>query len=236
MIKQIYIENLIGEPPHILTPFNYINYVDESKNTYTLTYTSPSLIKHTCTLDDSTDTHISELKFTNNPLKCWVDMWIEQTSGLSIDPLIQKMNLSNNHTMELVSIVQPRQYLSTLNLRNNSRLKYIQLSGCEALTSLDISTCTSIDKIVFGWTSNLEEISARNCNLSESCLESLLGGYNPVKPGATIDLRGNFINWNNRRILSKIRLLLSNNIAVLWDENPPTHLIPIYYYKKPWQI
>jgi hypothetical protein len=45
-----------------------------------------------------------------------------------------------------------------------------------------------------------------------------------------LDLRGNQIDWNNRKIASKIRLLLTNNWVVKWDNNPPTEIIPIQMY------
>ena len=45
-----------------------------------------------------------------------------------------------------------------------------------------------------------------------------------------LDLTGNEINWGNRKIASKIRLLVSNNWLVLWDNPPPTSVIPIQMY------
>ena len=44
------------------------------------------------------------------------------------------------------------------------------------------------------------------------------------------DLRGNQIDWGNRRVASKIRLMLCNNWVVRWDNNPPAEVVPPSLY------
>lgn len=236
----VYTENLIGTKPHLLDPFNYIKFYLDSKFEYS--YTSPSLIKLSYELDPVTN-HVVELKFTNNPIKSWIDLWCEAESQLPIDPLIEKMNISGSQELELVSIIEHRRLLTELNLSYSPKLSYVNLSGCHELTHLDLSGCIGLQKLNLGFIKNLKVLSVRNCNLPELALESVLSSYYPVlnalEPqqrnkrlmSSYIDLRGNYINWRNRKIASKIRLLVTNNILVLWDNHPPEDIIPLSYYK-----
>lgn len=235
MSLTFYIENLIGAKPHLFNPFNYITFSEYGS--YEFKYTSPSLLKIEC----STPATIPELKFTNNPIKNWVDFWCESESNLPIDPRIEKMNLSNNSELEIVSFGEERSALTTLMLNQNKSLSYVNVVGCNALTHLDLSGCTNLTTLNLGTNRNLKMLSLRGCNLTDDSLERALGHYYPTvapldnhfkkKLGAYLDLRGNYINWSNTKIASKIRMLLTNNILVLWDENPPDFVIPITYYK-----
>ena len=237
MSLSFYIENLIGAKPHLFDPFNYIRF--EEHGAFEFKYTSPSLLKIVCTIPATT--YIPELKFTNNPIKNWVDFWCESESDLPIDPLIEKMNLSNNPQLEIVSFGEERSALKTLNLSQNSKLNYLNVVGCNHLEHLDLSGCTNLHTLSLGMNKNIKEISLRGCNLPEDSLERVLSRYYPTsnqleahpkkKMSSYIDLRGNYINWSNRKIASKIRMLLTNNILVLWDVNPPDFIIPLTAYK-----
>lgn len=81
--------------------------------------------------------------------------------------------------------------------------------------------------------------------MSESAMEQLLRDFTPTvcasanvrgvgafrkQHNTVLDLRGNNIFWGNRRIASKIRLLLNNNWVVKWDNNPPPEVIPPQMY------
>lgn len=240
MSIKVYIENLIGPKPHLLDPFNYLKFKQPSE--YKFEYTSPSLIKISYDLDPLSN-EVTELKFTNNPLRSWVDLWCERESNLPIDPKIQSMDISSSPDLELVSIIENRNFLTNLDLSYNPNLSYVNLSGCQMLTSLNLSGCVNLHKVNLGFIKNIRVLVCRNCDLSEPALESILSSYYPVynllepqprdkkQVSSYLDLRGNFINWRNRRIASKIRMLVTNNILVLWDNNPPEEIIPLSYYR-----
>jgi hypothetical protein len=64
-----------------------------------------------------------------------------------------------------------------------------------------------------------------NANLSGA-------GVFRLQHNTLLDLRGNEIDWSNRRIASKIRLLLTNNWVVKWSNNPPTSIVPAQLYAR----
>jgi hypothetical protein len=240
---KFYIDTLIGEKPHLLDPFNYIKM---SGGIFKFSYVSASILRIECEVGDH-NFEISELKLTNNPLRLWIDFW--QQSGLSFDPKIEKMNLSNNSRLELVSILESRPHLLSVDLSHNSSLSYVNLMGASNLSEIIMDGCPKLTKLTLGKLSKIQKLSFKNCNLREETLQDILGAYAPTittvlqnkksLQTSYVDLRGNDINWANRRIASKIRMLLTNNILVLWDNNPPNEIIPISYYKSlniPWQI
>ena len=190
--------------------------------------------------------NIEELKLTNQEIKTWDDLWIESESGDSIDPRIEKMNLQRN-SLIYVNMNLRREYLREINLEGNTTLKAFIASDAPRLQSLDLTDCTNLEVVELGLSKNIKRLSLKNCRLTDIGLEKILSSLIPtvcstsnIIPGilppfrknisTLLDLRGNEITWSNRRVASKIRMLLTNNWAVLWDNPPPTSVIPIQMY------
>lgn len=172
---------------------------------------------------------IEELKLTNIKITDWDDVW-EDNKGNILDPKISKLNLSHNF-IKSFSLLDPRLSLEKVNLSFNPNLVYLNISDSPKLTEVDLSYCSSIEYINLSSSFNLKKISLKNCDFSENCLESFLRNITPHFIGE-LDLTGNSINWGNKRISSKIRLLLANDWKIKWDSNPPDSIIPLGYWKK----
>lgn len=186
---------------------------------------------------------IDELKLTNQQILTWEDYWINTDSGELVDPMIKKINLQKNDLIH-ANFNLDRSALTLLNLNGNRNMSTIMINNAPKLEVLDLSECTSIETVNLGNNRNLRAISARNCNLSSIAQERLLRDFRPTitissntqfnmfrKSYETIlDLRGNDIDWSNRKIASKIRVLLCNNWLVLWDNTPPASIVPPHMY------
>lgn len=171
------------------------------------------------------------LKFSNSGVKYWDDFWIDSDSKESVDPLVEELVLDGSFNLNAVNIFFER-----------SKLKHINLSACESLVVLAIPNaplleevildrCSSLSEVQFGFNKNIRHLSLENCNLREKTLERILSAYIPSRnDNALLNLRGNIIPWGNRRIVSKIRMLLVNNIKVAWSNNPPESAIPVEMY------
>lgn len=173
--------------------------------------------------------YIDELKLTNLNISEWMDIW-EDFEGDFFDPKIKKINLSHNNLLEF-SILDYRKYLNEVNVSFNQKLVYLNISNSPNLKKLDLSHCASLEYINVSSSRELNWISLKRCNCSEECLESLLRNINTKRQGY-LDISGNTINWANRNIASKIRLLLANNWNIKWDFDPPDSIVPLGYWKK----
>jgi hypothetical protein len=195
---------------------------------------------------DSVSKGITKLKITNQSLLTWDDHWINKNSGRIVDPRIEELILSQNDLV-YVNINTPRPFLRVLNTKSNKNLKVLHLHECVNLEILDISQCQSLENISLGVNRSIRTLNAKDCNLSPSAIEQLLRDFTPVitassnsrgagafrSPHSTLlDLRGNFIDWSNRRIASKIRMLVTNNWVVKWSNNPPVEVIPPQLYAR----
>jgi hypothetical protein len=191
-----------------------------------------------------TGENIDTLKLTNQQLLTWDDHWIDPQAGLCIDPLIRSVNLQRN-SLVYANFSVPRAKLEELNLEGNGKLTHLYIHCTPELKKLNLSGCTSLQHISMGENKEIMELNAKDCNLSTSSLEQLLRDFRPTitssandrgagmfrKTHSTLlDLRGNPIDWSNRKIASKIRMLLCNNWIVKWDVNPPTEVIPPALY------
>lgn len=190
---------------------------------------------------------IKFLKITNSSIRLWNDNWVDGNSQEIIDPQIQEMNLTNSDYLEIFSILLPRESLLKIDLSGCKNLKYFSAPHCSNLQTLFLNDCTSLENIILGYSKSIKYVSLRGCSLSETALEQFLQSYYPVQNGivgggqffgqktinydAYLDLRGNIIPWTNRRIASKIRLLLCNAVAVVWSNNPPESVVPIELYR-----
>lgn len=187
---------------------------------------------------------INTLKLTNQSLLTWDDYWVDRDRGIMVDPLIHNLNLQRNKLI-YVNINMPRTELNTLNLEGNKDLAHLYIHYAPNLRELVIDGCKSLQYISLGENKMIKRLSARNCNLSPVPMQYLLRDFRPTltsnsnERGAgmfrknyetELDLRGNMIDWGNRKIASKIRLLLCNNWVVKWDENPPADIIPPSLY------
>ena len=194
----------------------------------------------------STPGPIKHLKLTNQNILTWDDLWIDEQSGNSIDPEIESINLQRNSLL-YVNFNLSREKLRHINLEGNIYLKTFTGSNLPALEVIDFENCINLEVVNLGQSKNIRLLSLKNCRLTEEGLERTLSSFTPTKtasanifPGTLplfrkkyetlLDLRGNDINWGNRRIASKIRLLVTNNWLVLWDNPPPTSIIPIQMY------
>ena len=189
---------------------------------------------------------IEELKLSNQDIKTWDDLWIEAQSGDSVDPRIEKINLQRN-SLVYVNINLRREHLREVNLEGNTELKAFIATDAPILEDVNLTDCSGLEVVELGFSKNIKRLSLKNCRLTDIGLEKILSSLIPticstsnIIPGTLppfrknistlLDLRGNEITWSNRRVASKIRMLLTNNWAVLWDNPPPTSIIPIQMY------
>jgi len=190
--------------------------------------------------------NINVLKLTNQSVQTWDDLWLDNETGISIDPLIESINLQRNSLL-YVNFNLKRDVLKHINLEGNIYLKSFTGTNLPSLETLDLENCINLEVVNLGLSKNIRRLSLKNCRLTEEGLEGTLSSFIPTKtasaniyPGTLplfrkryetlLDLRGNDINWGNKRIASKIRLLVTNNWLVLWDNPPPTSIIPIQMY------
>jgi hypothetical protein len=118
------------------------------------------------------------------------------------------------------------------------------ISESPNLEVLNISNCPGLEVINLGLNGGVKALLARNCAFTPQTLGRLLRDFRPVKTASSnvkfnlfrknyetiLDLRGTAIPWNDRRVASKIRLLLCNNWMVLWDNPPPQTIVPPHMY------
>lgn len=222
-----------GTPPE----FNYAVFPDQDKENKVV------LTKH---MSDSfrliTTGPIDELKLTNQNLLTWEDYWVDREADDLVDPGIKNLDLRRNSLVS-VNINVERPYLKRLNLSENPDMHSLFLLNCPKLERLDVSHCRGLAVINLGRNRNLQFLSARGCNLNAVAQERLLRDFTPTitSDGGSsrlfkkeyktfLDLRGNDVDWSNRNIASKVRLLLCNNWLVLWDNPPPTSVVPVQMY------
>lgn len=183
-------------------------------------------------------------KLTNQSLLTWDDYWVDARTNLITDPKITELNLQRNKLV-YVNINTPRLGLKTLNVEGNRDLQHLYVHEAPGLEELNITGCESLEYVSLGVNRRLRNLIANNCNMSEGTMEQLLRDFTPTltananlkgvgmfrKQHTTLlDLRGNEVVWSNRRIASKIRLLLCNNWVVKWDNNPPVDIVPPQLY------
>jgi hypothetical protein len=184
---------------------------------------------------------IEELKITNQELTTWEDYWIDENSTLA-DPKIKSINLQKNLLSHFNANLS-RPSLLKVNLESNPGLVGVVLNSPN-LEYLNLSNCSSLQNITLGDNSKIKAILAKNCNLSSQAQENLLRDFKPTISSkqsddflmfrktydTVLDLRGSEVDWGNRRVASKIRLLLCNNWLVLWSNSPPTTIVPPQMY------
>jgi len=227
--------------------FNYVEFTNENMVSADEVYLSKQK-SNSCVLDIVINSAppIGELKLTNQDILTWDDLWIESESGNSIDPNIESINLQRNSLL-YVNMNLRRESLRRINLEGNTNLKSFTGSDLPALEYLNFMDCINLESVLLGMSENIKVLSLKNCRLTEDGLEETLSSFRPTKtssanifPGSLppfrksyttlLDLRGNDIPWGNTKIASKIRLLVTNNWLVLWDNAPPTNVIPIQMY------
>jgi hypothetical protein len=182
---------------------------------------------------------IDTFKLTNQSVTTWDDYWVDTKDGLIVDPKIHHINLQRN-SLVYVNINTPRLELRTLNLEGNRELVHLYIHEAPLLERLNITGCTSLKYISLGINRSVRELIAKDCSMSGDTLEQLLRDFTPTvcasantggigmfrkQHSTVLDLRGNIIDWSNPRIASKIRLLLTNNWVVKWDNNPPSNIV-----------
>lgn len=186
---------------------------------------------------------IAELKLTNQDVLTWEDYWIDPESGTLIDPMIKSLNLQKNRLIH-ANFNTPRAGLERLNLEGNLNMRAVFLTDCPKLEVLDLSNCPALEVINLGNNRSLKALLARNCSLTSLAQERLLRDFRPVHTATSnvnfamfrktyetlLDMRGSEIDWSNRKVASKIRMLLCNNWLVLWDNPPPTTIVPPHMY------
>lgn len=171
------------------------------------------------------------LKFSNTGVRYWDDFWIDDISNQDIDPLIEELILNKSYNLESVNIFSLRRNLKKINLSACNSLLSLNLSNAPALEELILNRCTSLNEVHLGFNKNISHLSLNRCFLKEKTLENILSEYIPTQNiNSLVDLRGNNIPWGNRRIASKVRMLLCNNIQVSWSNNPPEKIIPAEMY------
>lgn len=187
---------------------------------------------------------IDTFKLTNQSLTTWDDHWVDAETGRIADPGIVRLNIQRNRLV-YVNMNTPRLELAELNLEGNADLVHLYIHEVPKLSRLDITGCTSLGYVSLGINRSIRELIARDCQMTESVMEQLLRDFTPTvcasanvrgvgafrkQHNTVLDLRGNEIVWSNRRIASKIRMLLTNNWVVKWDNNPPADIVPPQLY------
>jgi hypothetical protein len=183
-------------------------------------------------------------KLTNQNLVTWDDYWVDRKSDQIVDPGIRNLNLQRNRLV-YVNMNTPRVSLEKLNLEGNFTLRHLYIHEAPELEMLNITGCTGLEYVALGVNKNIRTLLARNCQMSPSVMEQLLRDFTPTvtananlrgagafrkQHSTLLDLSGNTVDWGNKRIASKIRLLLTNNWIVKWDNNPPSEVIPPQLY------
>ena len=246
---------LIDDPNVVLLPFdkrqrNPFNYVvfaqgDVISNDEVMLYKEKTNSMGV-SIQTSNAEPIRELKLTNQNILTWDDLWIDADSKYSVDPKIEHINLQRNSLL-YANFNLKRDYLKSINLEGNSDLKAFIGPELMNLEVLNLNQCFNLEYVNLGISKNIRVLSLKNCRLTEASMERTLSSFTPtvtassnILPGSLppfrknystlLDLRGNDINWGNTRIASKIRLLVTNNWLVLWDNPPPTSVIPIQMY------
>jgi hypothetical protein len=194
-------------------------------------------------IDDRYVGNPAELKLTNQDLLTWEDHWIDANSGRIIDPKIERINLQKNKLVH-ANFNLTRNALKYINLEGNKSMRGVFICDAPRLEVLNISNCQALDIINLGNNRSIKALIAKNCNLSSALQERLLRDFRPTYAASSnasfsmfrktyetvLDLRGSEIDWGNRRVASKIRMLLCNNWLVLWDNPPPVSIIPPQMY------
>lgn len=189
-------------------------------------------------------TLIDEFKLSNQKVLGWDDYWVDESSGLMVDPLIANMNLQRN-SLVYVNMSLPRASLTRLNLEGNKNLTHLYIHHTPNLQHLDLSNCTSLSYVSLGENRSITHLSINGCGLRGNVVEQVLRDFRPTITSSAnergvgmfrktfntlLDLRGNEVDWSNTRISSKVRMLLCNNWVVKWDQNPPVDIIPPALY------
>lgn len=185
---------------------------------------------------------IELFKLTNTGIISWNDNWLGD-NNLPARRDIKQYDFSSSSNLRTINITHTNEKLKKITANNCPVLEYVNISKCQDLEYLSLDDCINLRSIRFGLNSTIRHLSLRNCSLSPVNLEDILRSFSPIFSGeltnrgnniefkSILDLRGNSIDWANRNIASKIRLLLANNFSVLWDGNkPPTNIIPLQYY------
>ena len=228
--------------------FNYVNFNDKSKiygsNRGSIIKQMHSSYLLEIELDEKYPSPvIPELKLTNLGILTWEDHWIDADSKRLIDPKIARLNLQKNSLVH-ANLNLPREELVYLNLEGNTNLQAVFIYMAPKLEVLNISNCPGISVINLGINKNIKALLVRNCQLNSISQERLLRDFTPTLTSSSntsfnmfrkkfetiVDMRGSEIDWSNRRVASKIRLLLCNNWMVLWDNPPPTSIVPPQMY------
>ena len=186
---------------------------------------------------------LKELKLTNQDILTWEDHWIDANSNKLIDPKIERINLQKNKLVH-ANFNLTRNGLKHINLEGNKSMRGVFIHDAPQLEVLNISNCQALDVINLGNNRSIKALIAKNCNLSSALQERLLRDFRPTYTASSnvqfsmfrkqyetiLDMRGSEIDWGNRRVASKIRMLLCNNWLVLWDNPPPASIIPPQMY------
>lgn len=186
---------------------------------------------------------IPEIKLSNQEILTWEDHWISGDNNVLVDPYIQRLNLQKNSLVH-ANLNLHRAELTHLNLEGNANMRAVMITSAPKLEVLNISNCAALNVINLGANRSLKALLARNCNLTPVAQERLLRDFCPTLTSSSnrgfamfrknyetlADLRGTEIDWSNRKVASKIRVLLCNNWLVLWDNPPPVTVVPPHMY------
>jgi hypothetical protein len=227
--------------------FNYVDFADPDNiylgNTTALHKQMNDSYQLEINVDGEYKLPISELKLTNQDILTWEDYWIDAKTNTLIDPRIERINLQKNKLVH-ANFSLPRSVLKSVNLEGNLNLRGVFVHNAPQLEVLNFSNCPALDVVNLGNNKSLKALLAKNCSMRSSVQEALLRDFCPIVTSTSnrpfdmfrksyetlVDMRGSQIDWGNRKIASKIRLLLCNNWLVLWDNPPPTSIIPPQMY------
>lgn len=210
-----------------LLPLNYASQIDQFEHSFLdVKIISSRVIE--LTLEQKS---IKNLKFSNSGIKYWDDFWTEYQTNTEVDPLVENLSLESSFYLSAVSIFSNREALKSINLSGCESLLYLSVPRAPRLEEIILDGCAGLNEVHFGFNKSIRHISLENCDLKEKTIENILSEYIPTKSDySLLNLKGNTIPWGNRRIASKIRMLLFNNINVAWSNDPPEAVIPAEMY------
>lgn len=227
--------------------FNYVDFNDANdtylSNSCLLAKQMNDSFVLRITTQEGYDFPIKQLKLTNQGITSWEDYWIDTDTKNITDPRIEEINLQKNNIIN-ANFNLKRSELKRINLEGNLNLQSLFVYDAPKLEVINISNCTYLDIVNLGMNKNIVAFLARGCNLTSFAQERLLSSLIPTKTTSSnspvslfrreyktiLDMRGSEIDWSNRKIASKIRMLLCNNWMVLWDNPPPISIVPPQMY------
>lgn len=190
--------------------FNYIEGVDLTEvSLQKKRYDTYSLI-----LDSA---ELKKIKLTNCEFTAWNGVFISENTGRTSEVNIESIDLSSNSFAELALDGAFITGLKNLTLNTCTKLEELNLINQADLLGLSLERCVNLKSLSCMNSTKLRYLSLKDSSLT---ITSELLKFIPytAKKGL-IDLRGNYIDWNDSELVDIIRGFLYKDFAVQWDKD-----------------